>query len=89
MSMGREAIEESYIDMFFNDKRDARFELACYLVNEKIWKTADKQILKIADMEESHIFNCINMLRKNPNKASILLVNMFLQELKDRGINAN
>lgn len=89
MSMGSEAIEEIYIDMFFQDKRDARFELACYFVKEKIWKTADKQILKIADMEESHIFNCINLLRKNPNEASILLVNMFLQELKDRGINAN
>jgi len=55
------------------------------LVSSKCWETADKRVLKIADMSDSHLKNTIKWLQRNDHYYfSYSFVSLMEQELRLR-----
>ncbi len=59
MGMGQEIIDELMIQDAFLEQHMSE------LVSSKCWETADKRVLKIADMDDGHLRNTIKWLHKN------------------------
>ena len=55
-------------------------------IRNKEWLTKEGKILKIKDMETSHIINCIKMINRNRWCYAYEYTKLFESELKRRGI---
>ena len=54
-------------------------------VQHKEWLMANGKVVKIKDMETSHIKNCINMIERNKWNDKKRLTEMLQEELAARG----
>lgn len=53
-------------------------------LNNKEWKMANGEVVKIKHMEESHIINCINLMKRQKWDRAEILTDMLNTELEDR-----
>ena len=57
--LAREREFDAWLDAHFREEHFNK------LFEENKWETRDKQVLKIVDMETSHILNCMKMITRS------------------------
>jgi hypothetical protein len=89
---------EDYLDLWEYDEDEGAYEICreAYSNPKATWKTRNGVVLKIVDMEDSHLVNTVNFLRRNAsNLEGDLDDNLkrlypayggMLKELANRGI---
>jgi hypothetical protein len=55
-------------------------------VDTRYWKTWNGRVLKLTDMEDSHLVNTLKMLRKTAHPHTAAWVVAFAQEIKRRNL---
>jgi|LGOV01.1.fsa_nt_gb hypothetical protein len=78
MSYGREVLEEMWIEELVEEQFIEK------LLKNKEWQIKSGEILKIKDMETSHITNCINLIVKSEYKWRERFLNNLKKELEER-----
>jgi len=84
MGMGQEIMDALEIKEGLLEERRAD------LVDSKCWETADKRVLKIEDMDDSHLRNTINWLRRNDYYCfADSFISLMEEELGSREVKQN
>ena len=78
MSYGRELETEITIE------RELAYGLAANLAEKGVWETKDGQRLNVRDMTDSHIANCLAMLKRGGSPYADPFIVMFENEKKRR-----
>ena len=81
MSLGREYETELAIEKWL-----ARINIE-YTAAKGLWMTSDARLIRVEDMTESHLLNCINMLKRT-DETDIMIpwIVRMENELKRRGL---
>lgn len=85
MSLGREWISDHMYELEQSQKIFELIQARAEIESSKnIWTTKEGKKINISKMDESHILNCINMLKRNHSPFASLYIPMFQKELKKR-----
>ena len=85
MSLGREWISDHIYELEQSQKIFELIQVRAEIESSKnIWTTKDGRKINTNKMDESHILNCINMLKRNHSPFADLYISMFQKELKKR-----
>lgn len=85
MSFGREWISDHIYELEQLQKNFELIQARAEIESSKnIWTTKDGKKINVNKMDESHILNCINMLKRNHSPFADLYISMFQKELKKR-----
>lgn len=85
MSFGREWILDYAYELEQSQKIFELIQIRAEIESSKnIWTTKDGRKININEMDESHILNCINMLKRNHSPFADLYIPVFQKELKKR-----
>ena len=85
MSFGNEWLSEYAYEL---EQSEKYYELILIKIKKEslknIWTTKTGKKIKIDKMSESHILNCVEMLKRNPSYLADLYIPIFLKELSRR-----
>ena len=85
MSFGREWISDHIYELEQSQKIFELVQARAKIESSKnIWTTKDGKKINFIEIDESHILNCINMLKRNRSPFADLYIPMFQKELKKR-----
>lgn len=79
MSFGNELYEEMMIDQWIAEEEESQ------RIEAGQWKKKDGSVIQISDMSESHIQNCLAMIKRNRDDDNAMnWIKLFEAELNKR-----